>query len=142
MKPRLLNSFRGYRYRYRYRYGYRRKKPEIRNIDKGIIHILASFNNTIITVTDVKGHVIYWSSAGACGFKGPKKGSAFAAQKATESVIYRVVIKRAAVLITGCGKGRDAALRVIQHNRIPIRAVVDITPNPHNGCRPPAKRRV
>ena len=86
--------------------------------------------------------MIYWSSAGACGFKGPKKNSAFAAQQATQNVIRMVVINRATVLLTGCGKGRDAALRVIQQNHIPIRSVFDITPAPHNGCRPPVKRRV
>nr|YP_010451872.1 ribosomal protein S11 [Ephedra alata]QXG15775.1 ribosomal protein S11 [Ephedra alata] len=123
-------------------YRNRRIKKEIRRVDRGIIHIQSSFNNTIITVTDVLGHVLSWSSAGACGFKGPKKGSAFAAQTATENITRTVVINRAAILITGCGKGRDAALRVIQHSRILIRAVLDITPNPHNGCRPPVKRRV
>nr|YP_009193252.1 ribosomal protein S11 [Gnetum ula]BAN16902.1 ribosomal protein S11 [Gnetum ula]BAT70161.1 ribosomal protein S11 [Gnetum ula] len=121
---------------------YRRNKPEIRKVDKGIIHIRASFNNTIITVTNVLGCVISWSSAGACGFKGPKKGSTFAAQKATENAIRMVGINHATVLITGCGKGRDAALRAIQQNHIPIHAVLDVTPTPHNGCRPPVKRRV
>nr|YP_010214701.1 ribosomal protein S11 [Moquiniella rubra]UBN08622.1 ribosomal protein S11 [Moquiniella rubra] len=114
-------------------------------IQKGIIHVQASFNNTIVTVTDVRGRVISWSSAGTCGFKGPKRGTPFAAQTTAENVINTVVergMKSAEVLIKGPGLGRDSALRVIRRSGMLLSFVRDVTPMPHNGCRPPKKRRV
>nr|YP_010974983.1 ribosomal protein S11 [Amyema miquelii]WNR57756.1 ribosomal protein S11 [Amyema miquelii]WNR57818.1 ribosomal protein S11 [Amyema miquelii]WNR57880.1 ribosomal protein S11 [Amyema miquelii] len=114
-------------------------------IQKGVIHVQASFNNTIVTVTDVRGRVISWSSAGTCGFKGPKRGTPFAAQTAAENVINTVVergMKSAEVLIKGPGLGRDSALRVIRRSGMLLSFVRDVTPMPHNGCRPPKKRRV
>nr|YP_009442427.1 ribosomal protein S11 [Taxillus sutchuenensis]YP_009708746.1 ribosomal protein S11 [Taxillus vestitus]YP_010212612.1 ribosomal protein S11 [Taxillus pseudochinensis]YP_010212813.1 ribosomal protein S11 [Taxillus tsaii]YP_010212880.1 ribosomal protein S11 [Taxillus rhododendricola]AZZ70700.1 ribosomal protein S11 [Taxillus nigrans]ATN95778.1 ribosomal protein S11 [Taxillus sutchuenensis]QEV86355.1 ribosomal protein S11 [Taxillus vestitus]UBK10670.1 ribosomal protein S11 [Taxillus pseudoch len=124
------------------RIGLSKNKPRIQ---KGVIHVQASFNNTIVTVTDVRGRVISWSSAGTCGFKGPKRGTPFAAQTTAENVINTVVergMKSAEVLIKGPGLGRDSALRVIRRSGMLLSFVRDVTPMPHNGCRPPKKRRV
>lgn len=114
-------------------------------IPKGVIHVQASFNNTIVTVTDVRGQVVSWSSAGTCGFKGTKKGTPFAAQTAAENAIRTVVdqgMQRAEIMIKGPGLGRDAALRAIRRSGMLLSFVRDVTPMPHNGCRPPKKRRV
>ena len=102
---------------------------------KGVIYVQASFNNTIVTVTDVRGQVLCWSSAGACGFKGTRRGTPFAAQTAAENVIRTLMdrgMERVEVMISGPGRGRDTALSFVR----------DVTPMPHNGCRPPKKRRV
>nr|QCD15719.1 ribosomal protein S11 [Osmunda japonica] len=116
-----------------------------RRIPKGVIHTRASSNNTIVTVTDVRGQVVSWSSAGACGFKGTRKSTPFAAQTATENAI-RVSIdqgmKQAEVMMSGPGPGRDTALRAIRRSGLIPSFVRDVTPMPHNGCRPPKKRRV
>ena len=112
---------------------------------KGVIYVQASFNNTIVTVTDVRGRVISWSSAGTCGFKGTRRGTPFAAQTAAGNAIRAVVdqgMQRAEVMIKGPGLGRDAALRAIRRSGILLSFVRDVTPMPHNGCRPPKKRRV
>nr|YP_009258499.1 ribosomal protein S11 [Netrium digitus]ANI25530.1 ribosomal protein S11 [Netrium digitus] len=112
---------------------------------KGIIHIQASFNNTIVTVTDVRGQVISWSSAGACGFKGAKKSTPFAAQTAAENAIRLLVdqgMRQSEVMISGPGPGRDTSLQAIRNSGIVLSLVRDVTPIPHNGCRPPCKRRV
>nr|YP_009667387.1 ribosomal protein S11 [Thalassia hemprichii]YP_009667448.1 ribosomal protein S11 [Thalassia hemprichii]ATP74944.1 ribosomal protein S11 [Thalassia hemprichii]ATP75005.1 ribosomal protein S11 [Thalassia hemprichii]QJR53073.1 ribosomal protein S11 [Thalassia hemprichii]QJR53115.1 ribosomal protein S11 [Thalassia hemprichii] len=126
-----------------------RKKRRIRlrgrTISKGVIHVQASFNNTIVTVTDARGQVLSWSSAGALQFKGPRKGTPFAAQAAAKdaiSVVDEGIMKRAEVKIKGAGSGRDAALRTISRSNIVLSFVRDITPMPHNGCRPPKKRRL
>nr|AKZ24191.1 ribosomal protein S11 [Evolvulus nuttallianus] len=124
------------------RIGSRKSAPRI---PKGIIHIQASFNNTIVTVTDVRGRVVSWSSAGTSGFKGPRRGTPFAAQMAATNAIRPVVdqgMLRAEVMIKGPGLGRDAALRAISTSGIRLTFVRDVTPMPHNGCRPPKKRRV
>ena len=116
-----------------------------RRIPKGIIHVQASFNNTIVTVTDVRGRVVSWSSAGTSGFKGAKRGTPFAAQSAAVNAIRTVVdqgMQRAEVMIKGPGPGRDAALRAIRRSGILLSFVRDVTPMPHNGCRSPKKRRV
>nr|YP_010918860.1 ribosomal protein S11 [Eriostemon australasius]YP_010918947.1 ribosomal protein S11 [Eriostemon banksii]WAJ50470.1 ribosomal protein S11 [Eriostemon australasius]WAJ50557.1 ribosomal protein S11 [Eriostemon banksii] len=116
-----------------------------RRIPKGVIHVQASFNNTIVTVTDVRGRVISWSSAGTCGFRGTRRGTPFAAQTAAGSAIRAVTdqgMQRAEVMIKGPGLGRDAALRAIRRSGILLNFVRDVTPMPHNGCRPPKKRRV
>nr|BEV77213.1 ribosomal protein S11 [Paramignya lobata] len=116
-----------------------------RRIPKGIIHVQASFNNTIVTVTDVRGRVISWSSAGTCGFRGTRRGTPFAAQTAAVNAIRAVAdqgMQRAEVMIKGPGLGRDAALRAIRRSGILLNFVRDVTPMPHNGCRPPKKRRV
>ena len=112
---------------------------------KGVIHVRASFNNTIVTVTDVRGQVFSWSSAGACGFKGTRRGTPFAAQTAAENVISTLMdrgMERVEVMISGPGRGRDTALRTIRRSGILLSFVRDVTPMPHNGCRPPKKRRV
>ncbi|EPS74513.1 hypothetical protein M569_00230 [Genlisea aurea] len=114
-------------------------------ISKGIIHVQASFNNTIVAVTDVRGRVISWSSAGTCGFTGTRRGTPFAAQTAAANAIRTVLgqgMQRAEVMIKGPGLGRDAALRAIRRSGILLTFVRDVTPIPHNGCRPPKKRRV
>nr|YP_010462874.1 ribosomal protein S11 [Primulina sclerophylla]UUJ36700.1 ribosomal protein S11 [Primulina sclerophylla] len=120
-------------------------RKSARRIPKGVIHVQASFNNTIVTVTDVRGRVVSWSSAGTCGFKGTRRGTPFAAQTAAANVIRTVVdqgMQRAEVMIKGPGLGRDAALRAIRRSGILLAFVRDVTPMPHNGCRPPKKRRV
>lgn len=116
-----------------------------RRIPKGVIHVQASFNNTIVTVTDVRGRVISWSSAGTCGFKGARRGTPFAAQTVAGNAIRAVMdqgMQRAEVMIKGPGLGRDAALRAIRRSGILLSFIRDVTPMPHNGCRPPKKRRV
>nr|AKZ24195.1 ribosomal protein S11 [Silene antirrhina] len=120
-------------------------RKSARKIPKGIIHVQASFSNTIVTVTDVRGRVVSWASAGTCGFKGTKRGTPFAAQTAARNAIHTVVdqgMQRAEVMIKGPGLGRDAALRAIRRSGILLSFVRDVTPLPHNGCRPPKKRRV
>nr|YP_001430137.1 ribosomal protein S11 [Cuscuta reflexa]A7M996.1 RecName: Full=Small ribosomal subunit protein uS11c; AltName: Full=Plastid 30S ribosomal protein S11 [Cuscuta reflexa]CAM98424.1 ribosomal protein S11 [Cuscuta reflexa] len=117
----------------------------VRRIPKGVIHVQASFHNTIVTVTDVRGRVVSWSSAGTSGFKGTRRGTPFAAQTAATNAIRTVVdqgMLRAEVLIKGPGLGRDAALRAIRRSGILLTFVRDLTPMPHNGCRPPKQRRV
>lgn len=116
-----------------------------RRVLKGVIHVQASFNNTIVTVTDIRGQVVSWSSAGACGFKGAKKSTPFAAQTAAENAIRLLAdqgMRQAEVMISGPGPGRDTALRAIRSSGIILSFVRDVTPMPHNGCRPPKKRRV
>lgn len=116
-----------------------------RKISKGVIYIQATFNNTIVTVTDVRGRVISWSSAGSCGFKGTRRGTPFAAQTATGNAIQTVVeqgMQRAEVRIKGLGLGRDAALRAIYRSGILLKVIRDVTPLPYNGCWAPKKRRV
>nr|AMP18855.1 ribosomal protein S11 [Mentha longifolia] len=116
-----------------------------RCIPRKVIHVQASFNNTIVTVTDVRGRVVSWSSAGTCGFKGTRRGTPFAAQTAAANAVRTVVdqgMQRAEVMIKGPGLGRDAALRAIRRSGILLTFVRDVTPMPHNGCKPPKKRRV
>nr|YP_009435522.1 ribosomal protein S11 [Lobelia sonderiana]ATG25523.1 ribosomal protein S11 [Lobelia sonderiana] len=117
-------------------------RKRTRRIPKGVIHVQAGFNNTIVTVTDVRGRVVSSSSAGNCGFRGTRKGTPFAAETAAVNAIRTVVMQRAEVLIKGAGLGRDAALRAIRKSGIRVTLVRDVTPLPHNGCRPPKKRRV
>nr|QRC77568.1 ribosomal protein S11 [Iris rossii] len=116
-----------------------------RRIPKGVIHVQASFNNTIVTVTDVRGQVVSWSSAGTSGFKGTRRGTPYAAQATAVNAIRTVVdqgMHRAEIMIKGPGLGRDAALRAIRRSGILLSFIRDVTPMPHNGCRPPKKRRV
>nr|YP_010286827.1 ribosomal protein S11 [Hydrocharis dubia]UKT60903.1 ribosomal protein S11 [Hydrocharis dubia] len=117
-------------------------RKNVRRIPKGIIHVQASFNNTIVTVTDVRGRVVSWSSAGTSGFKGPRRGTPFAAHVAAMDAIRTVGMQRAEVRIKGPGPGRDTVLRTIKQSGILLSFVRDTTPMPHNGCRPPKKRRV
>nr|YP_009488703.1 30S ribosomal protein S11 [Grateloupia filicina]AWD77387.1 30S ribosomal protein S11 [Grateloupia filicina]BCB15016.1 30S ribosomal protein S11 [Grateloupia asiatica] len=116
-----------------------------KNIINGIAHIKSTFNNTIITITDLKGETISWSSSGASGFKGAKKGTPFAAQTAAEKAAKQASdqgMKQAEVMVNGPGAGRETAIRALQATGIEITLIKDITPVPHNGCRPPKKRRV
>lgn len=116
-----------------------------RKVPKGIVQIQASFNNTIITITNFKGEVISWSSAGACGFKGARKGTPFAAKTAAEIAAKQSVdqgMKEVKVIIKGPGAGREPALRGLQEAGLLVTLIRDITPIPHNGCRPPKKRRI
>ena len=111
----------------------------------GVAHIQSTFNNTIVTITDTIGNTISWSSAGAVGFKGARKGTPFAAQTASEAATTTAVsvgLKKVDVLVKGQGSGRETAIRAIQNMGLEILSIKDITSIPHNGCRPPKKRRV
>jgi small subunit ribosomal protein S11 len=122
-----------------------RKKKEKKNIPNGIAHVQATFNNTIITITDVIGNVIAWSSAGTVGFKGSRKSTPFAAGQAAEDVAKKAMehgVKNLEILVKGPGSGREAAIRSIQSAGINITLIHDKTPIPHNGCRQPKRRRV
>ncbi len=121
------------------------KKKTKKNVPNGVVHIRSTFNNTIITVTDPTGNVVTWSSAGVCGFKGSRKSTPFAAQLATEDALrkaYDQGLRAASVLVDGPGAGRESALRAMQKTGVRITSIRDITPIPHNGCRPPKRRRV
>nr|YP_010702866.1 ribosomal protein S11 [Campanula carpatica]WCO10146.1 ribosomal protein S11 [Campanula carpatica] len=120
----------------------RRSRRRIRRIPKGRIHVQAGFHNIIVTVTDLQGRVLSSSSAGNCGLRGKRKSTPFAGEATAANALSSVVMKRAEVMIKGPGLGRDTALRAIQSNRIRITFVKDVTPLPHNGCRPPNKRRL
>lgn len=122
-----------------------RKRRVKKNIDTGVAHIRSTFNNTIVTITDVKGNSIGWSSAGALGFKGSRKSTPFAAQMAAETAAKNAVdhgMKQLDVTVKGPGAGREAAIRSLQAAGLEITAIHDVTPVPHNGCRPPKRRRV
>ena len=122
-----------------------KKKKVKKNVPSGNIYIRSTFNNTIITVTDVTGNVIAWSSAGVRGFKGSRKSTPFAAQMACEDAVQKARIhglKSVKVLVDGPGAGREAALRALSHTGLRVSMIKDITPVAHNGCRPPKRRRV
>lgn len=121
------------------------KKKEKKNISVGVVHIHASFNNTIITFADVQGNTLAWASAGKCGFKGARKSTPFAAQKAAEVAGKEALeygLKTIGVEIKGPGAGRESALRALQSQGYMVTYIKDVTPIPHNGCRPPKRRRV
>jgi small subunit ribosomal protein S11 len=121
------------------------RKKEKRNIPHGIAHIQSTFNNTIVTITDANGNVITWASAGSVGFKGSRKSTPFAAQLAAEQAAKKAMeqgMKSIEVYIKGPGAGREAALRSLQAAGLRIDLIRDVTPIPHNGCRPPKRRRV
>ncbi|MFO0212225.1 MAG: 30S ribosomal protein S11 [Pseudanabaena sp.] len=116
-----------------------------RNVTNGVAYIQSTFNNTIVTIADTVGDVISWSSAGASGFKGAKKGTPFAAQTAAEAAARRAIeqgMRQVEVMVTGPGSGRETAVRALQAAGLEITLIRDITPIPHNGCRPPKRRRV
>ncbi|RME74909.1 MAG: 30S ribosomal protein S11 [Planctomycetota bacterium] len=123
-----------------------RKKKKIRkDVPKGIVHIKATFNNTMITITDRNGQVICWDSAGTIGYKGSKKSTPYAAQKAAESCAQKAMkfgMKEVEVRVKGPGAGRESAIRAIQAAGLEIKSIADVTPLPHNGCRPRKRRRV
>jgi small subunit ribosomal protein S11 len=121
------------------------KKKVKKNIQTGVAHIAATFNNTIVTITDVSGNVVSWSSAGACGFKGSRKSTPFAAQLAAESAARKAQehgMRTVQVFIKGPGSGRESAIRALQSAGFKVSLIRDVTPIPHNGCRPPKRRRV
>lgn len=122
-----------------------RAKKVKKNIARGVAHITSTFNNTVITITDTAGNVISWSSSGNAGFKGSRKGTPFAAQVAATSAAKKAMehgMKTVDVLIKGPGSGREAGLRSLQAAGLSISLIRDVTPLPHNGCRPPKRRRV
>jgi len=121
------------------------KKRDRRVGTNGVAHVRASFNNTIVTITDMDGHVVTWASAGKAGFKGSRKSTPFAAQVAAEACAREAQnagMKRVEVWVKGPGAGREAAIRSLQAAGLEISAIKDVTPIPHNGCRPPKRRRV
>ncbi len=120
-------------------------KKILRTVTSGVVHILASFNNTIVTITDKEGNTLTWATTGSTGFKGSKKSTPFAAGIAAENAAKKAIergLKEAEVVINGPGAGRESAIRSIQAAGIVIRSIKDVTPIPHNGCRPPKRRRV
>jgi small subunit ribosomal protein S11 len=121
------------------------KKREKKNIPVGIVHVQASFNNTIITFTDQTGNVVAWSSSGSLGFRGSRKGTPFAAQQASLTAANKakeVGMRVVEVRVAGPGAGRESAVRALSTAGIDVRGIRDVTPIPHNGCRPPKRRRV
>jgi small subunit ribosomal protein S11 len=122
-----------------------KKKKIRRNVNKGVAYIKATFNNTIVTMTDASGDVLCWATAGTVGFKGSRKSTPFAAQRAAETVAERaakVGVREIEVRVKGPGAGRESAITGLQASGLAIRSIEDITPLPHNGCRPPKRRRV
>lgn len=122
-----------------------RKKKGKKNISEGIVHIHSTFNNTIVTITDYQGNVVSWSSAGTMGFKGSRKGTPFAAQQAADNAAKKAIdhgVRTVQVFVRGPGAGRESALRSLQAAGFNISQIKDVTPIPHNGCRPPKRRRV
>jgi small subunit ribosomal protein S11 len=121
------------------------KKKEKLNVPAGIVHILATFNNTIISITDLEGNLLTASSAGAIGFKGSRKGTPFAAQQAASTAAKSAKdfgMRTVQVHLRGPGAGRESAIRALQANGLDVKSIKDLTPIPHNGCRPPKRRRV
>lgn len=122
-----------------------KRRRERKNIEKGIVHIQSTFNNTIVTITDVNGNAISWASAGELGFKGSRKSTPFAAQSASETAAKAAVehgLKTVEVYVKGPGTGRESAIRALDTVGLNITLIKDVTPIPHNGCRPPKRRRV
>jgi len=120
-------------------------KREKKNINVGSAHIQATFNNTIVTITDQNGNVVAWSSSGSLGFKGSRKGTPYAAQMAAEAAAKKAMdfgMKQLDVFVKGPGAGRESAIRALQAAGLDINLIKDVTPVPHNGCRPPKRRRV
>ena len=122
-----------------------RKRKERKNIERGAAHIRSTFNNTIVTMTDVNGNALSWASAGGLGFRGSRKSTPYAAQMAAETAAKAALphnLKSVDVMVKGPGSGREAAIRALQACGIEVTSIKDVTPVPHNGCRPPKRRRV
>ena len=122
-----------------------RKRRERKNIERGAAHIRSTFNNTIVTITDVNGNALSWASAGGLGFRGSRKSTPFAAQMAAETAAKAAMehgLKFVEVYVKGPGSGREAAIRALQVAGLEVNMIKDVTPIPHNGCRPPKRRRV
>ena len=125
--------------------GRRPRRRERKNVPYGIAHIKSSFNNTIVSITDLEGNVLAWASAGHVGFKGSRKSTPFAAQMAAESAARKAQehgLKKVDVFVKGPGSGRETAIRSLQATGLEVGTISDVTPQPHNGCRPPKRRRV
>jgi len=123
----------------------RTKRRERKNIESGVAHIKSTFNNTVVTITDTKGNTLSWASAGGVGFKGSRKSTPFAAQMAAENAAKEAMehgLKEVEVMVKGPGAGREAAIRSLQAAGLEVNMIKDVTPIPHNGCRPPKRRRV
>ena len=123
----------------------RKKRKDRKHVEKGQAHIQSTFNNTLVTLTDMDGNALSWSSAGSLGFKGSRKSTPFAAQSAAETATKAALehgLKTVEVYVKGPGAGREAAIRALQAAGLEITLIKDITPSPHNGCRPPKRRRV
>ena len=122
-----------------------RRRKERKNVEHGAAHIKSTFNNSIVTLTDAAGNALSWSSAGALGFRGSRKSTPFAAQMAAETAAKAAIVhglKSVEVMVKGPGSGREAAIRALQACGIEVTSIKDVTPVPHNGCRPPKRRRV
>ncbi len=122
-----------------------RKRRERKHVEKGAVHIRSSFNNTMVTVTDAKGNALSWASSGGLGFRGSRKSTPFAAQTAAETAAKAAMehgLKSVEVYVKGPGSGREAAIRALQAVGLEVTLIKDVTPVPHNGCRPPKRRRV
>ena len=122
-----------------------KRRREKKNIEKGAVHIRATFNNTIVTITDAQGNAISWASAGELGFKGSRQSTPFAAQSASETAAKAAMehgLKTVEVFVKGPGAGRESAIRALEAVGLQITMIKDVTPVPHNGCRPPKRRRV
>ena len=125
--------------------GATRKRRERKNIDRGAVHIQSTFNNTIVTISDTQGNTVSWASAGEMGFRGSRKSTPFAAQTAAETaakIAMEQGMKTVEVYVKGPGQGREAAIRALQTAGLEVTMIKDVTPIPHNGCRPPKRRRV
>ena len=124
----------------------RTKRRERKNIEKGAAHIRSSFNNTMVTITDLNGNALSWASSGGLGFRGSRKSTPFAAQTAAETAAKAAIdncgLKTVEVFVKGPGQGREAAIRALQSAGLEVVSIKDVTPIPHNGCRPPKRRRV
>lgn len=123
----------------------RTKRRDRRRVDRGTVHIRSTFNNTIVTITDTQGNTLSWASSGQSGFKGSRKSTPFAAQMAAETAAKGAMeygLKEVEVLVKGPGSGREAAIRSLQAAGLEVSMIKDVTPIPHNGCRPPKRRRV
>ncbi len=121
------------------------RRKERKNIDRGQAHISSTFNNTMVTLTDLQGNVLSWASAGQLGFRGSRKSTPFAAQEAAETAAKKAMehgLKSVEVFVKGPGSGREAAIRSLQATGLEVNMIKDVTPIPHNGCRPPKRRRV
>ena len=122
-----------------------RKRRERKNVEKGQVHIRSSFNNTMVTVTDAQGNALSWASSGGLGFRGSRKSTPFAAQTAAETAARAAMehgMKSVEVYVKGPGSGREAAIRALQATGLEVNMIKDVTPIPHNGCRPPKRRRI
>ncbi len=122
-----------------------KKKKIVKQVPRAVAHILASYNNTIITITDPNGNALGWASAGMSGFKGPKKATPYAASIVVKNLAEKIVdygVKEVSILVKGIGAGREGAIRAFHTNGINVLSIDDVTPIPHNGCRPPKPRRV